>query len=207
MRSRLAGDAPGLALRLLLLQRVDQIDGRVEAHPLAVTRDAGHADGGRQMRLARARSADQNDVVRRLGERQLGQLHGPACDPPARPSKSKPARSRCTGNFAAFIWWLDRAHRTIRRLGLQQVLEQPARASSLGAAPCSTSSAQAPAMPCRRNALSSTMTSRMADLLGCCHWRAACRSAPCRPAAASATCSAVSTLRRRRRARSAAPAR
>ena len=65
MRSMLAGNAPGLALRLLLLQRVDQVDRRVEAHPLAVLRDAGHADGGRQMRLAGARSTDQHDVVRR----------------------------------------------------------------------------------------------------------------------------------------------
>ena len=56
-------DAPGLALRLLLLQRVDQIDGRVEAHPFAVARDARHTDGGRQVRLAGAGSTDQHGVL------------------------------------------------------------------------------------------------------------------------------------------------
>jgi hypothetical protein len=49
------GDATGLALRLLLLQRVDQIHRGVEPHALAVTREPGHADGRGQMRLARAR--------------------------------------------------------------------------------------------------------------------------------------------------------
>ncbi len=35
-----AGDAPGLALRLLLFQCIDQVDRRVEAHALAMLRDA-----------------------------------------------------------------------------------------------------------------------------------------------------------------------
>src|SRR5271169_7124640 len=37
--------------------------------------------------------------------------------------------------------------------------------SSDASVPCATRSAQAPAMPCRRNALSSVSTSRMVDLL------------------------------------------
>jgi len=67
-------DAPGAALGLLALQRVDQVDGGVEAHPLAVSRDAGHADGGAQMGLAGARAADEDGVVRHVGEGHLGQL-------------------------------------------------------------------------------------------------------------------------------------
>ena len=45
-------DPPRLALRLLLLQRVDQIDRRVKAHPLAVVSDAGYPDRRGQVRLA-----------------------------------------------------------------------------------------------------------------------------------------------------------
>jgi hypothetical protein len=51
-------------LRLLLLQCVGQIRGRAETNPLAVMNDAGYADGDRQVRFARTRSADQNQVVR-----------------------------------------------------------------------------------------------------------------------------------------------
>ena len=68
------GDAPSLALGLLLLQRVDQIDRRVEPHALALARDARHTQGRRQMRLARSRSADQYRVVLGLGELQRCEL-------------------------------------------------------------------------------------------------------------------------------------
>ena len=67
------GDATGPALGLLLLQRVDQVDGEVEAHPLAMTGDAGHADGRGQVRLARARPTHQDHVVRVVGEGRGGQ--------------------------------------------------------------------------------------------------------------------------------------
>ena len=54
----------------------------------------------------------------------------------------------------------DRAHRMIRALGLQQMLNQPARGNVADTAalatPFSTNSATAPAIPCTRSALSST---------------------------------------------------
>ena len=97
------GNASGFALGLFLLQRVDQVHGRVEAHSLAVTRDASHADGGRQMAFPGPRSTHQHDVVRRLVNvvsancitnlRSTGET-----------SNSNPARSLCTGNFAEAIW-------------------------------------------------------------------------------------------------------
>ncbi len=73
---------PGFALRLLLLQRVDQIDGGVKPHPLAVLRDARHADGRAQMALSRAGPAHQHDVVRGFGKGHAGELpHQRAINP------------------------------------------------------------------------------------------------------------------------------
>jgi hypothetical protein len=70
------GDAPGLALGLLLLQCVDQIDRGIEAHPLSVPSDARDAHGRGQMGLACARAAHQHHVVRLVGEDRGGQgLH------------------------------------------------------------------------------------------------------------------------------------
>lgn len=59
MRSMARRNVTGLALALSLLLRIDQVDHRVEAHPLAVARAARHADGHGQMPFARARSTDQ----------------------------------------------------------------------------------------------------------------------------------------------------
>jgi hypothetical protein len=73
MRSRLLAMRP--ALRLFLLQRVDQVHRRVEPYALAVLGDAGHADGRGQVRLARARATYQHRVLRLLGERGARQRH------------------------------------------------------------------------------------------------------------------------------------
>ena len=63
------GQLSGLALALLQLQRVDQLHGREEAHPLAVPLDRLDPDGRGQVCLAGARTADEHHVVRSLDER------------------------------------------------------------------------------------------------------------------------------------------
>jgi hypothetical protein len=157
-------DAPGLALGLLALQRVDQVHRRVEPHPLAVLGDAGHADGRGQVGLARARPAHEHHVVRWRVNSQLA-----SCVTSLRStgetSKSKPARSRCTGNLAVAIWWLtERVARSLASALSMCSMSQRDRSSS--ALFCSPSSAQVAAMPCSRSALSSAMTSRI--------WSASC---------------------------------
>ncbi len=74
-------------------------------------------------------------------------------------SKSKPARSRCTGNFATCIWWLtERIARSAASACSRCSMSQ--REDSMPALPpCSTRSAQAPAVPCWRSDLDSTSTS------------------------------------------------
>lgn len=57
------GDLSRLALRLLLLKRVDQFDRREEPHSLVVMLNGLNAERGGNVRLARARSADQDDIV------------------------------------------------------------------------------------------------------------------------------------------------
>ena len=66
--------AAGLAFALFLLKDVDQIDGRVEAHPFSVRSDAVHRDGGGQVRLSRSGAADEDRILGRVGERQRRQL-------------------------------------------------------------------------------------------------------------------------------------
>lgn len=47
VQTKHAGCKPlSLVISLIPLQRVDQIDSGAEANPLAVARDAAHADGG-----------------------------------------------------------------------------------------------------------------------------------------------------------------
>ena len=58
-----AGDLPGLALGLLLLERIDELDGGEDADPLAVLFDGLDAQGGGDVGFACARAANQNDVV------------------------------------------------------------------------------------------------------------------------------------------------
>ena len=57
------GDLSGSALRLLLIERIDQFDGREEADTPAVVLDGLHADSGREMGFPCAGTADQNDIV------------------------------------------------------------------------------------------------------------------------------------------------
>ncbi len=57
------GNLSLLTGQLLLFQRIDQIDRREETHPPVGMHDRLHTDGRRQMRLARAGSANQHHVV------------------------------------------------------------------------------------------------------------------------------------------------
>ena len=59
---------------LLLLERVDQLDGREEADPLVMMLDGLDAEGGRDMGLAGAGAADQHDVVGVVDELAAMQL-------------------------------------------------------------------------------------------------------------------------------------
>jgi hypothetical protein len=43
------GDLSGSALCLFLIKRIDQFDGREEAHTSAMVFDGAYADGGREM--------------------------------------------------------------------------------------------------------------------------------------------------------------
>ena len=62
------GQLSGLSVGLLLLQRIDQLHCREETHALAQISDRFNANGGRQMRLAGARPADEHHVVRGIDE-------------------------------------------------------------------------------------------------------------------------------------------
>src|SRR5450755_2034819 len=77
------------------------------------------------------------------------------------PSKSKPARSRCTGNLAACIWWLTERIARSAVSACSRCSTNQRDVSSPALLPCSIRSTQAVAMPCRRRPLSSTVTSRM----------------------------------------------
>lgn len=57
------GNLPRLALRLLLFERVDEVDRREEPDLLAVMLDRLDAEGGRDMRFPRPWPADQDDIV------------------------------------------------------------------------------------------------------------------------------------------------
>ena len=94
------GDLPGLALRLLLLERVDELDRGEEADLLSMVLDGLDAERGRDMRLARARSADQDDVVGavdelapvQLADQGLVDLAGGEVE--ARPGPCRPGSAR-----------------------------------------------------------------------------------------------------------------
>src|SRR4029078_8697700 len=68
------GDLPRFANRLLLLERVDELDGVEEAHAHAMMLDRLHPDCGGEMRLAGSGSAHQHDVVPLLDELTAMQL-------------------------------------------------------------------------------------------------------------------------------------
>jgi hypothetical protein len=61
------GEAPrdlsGVSLKLFLFEGVDELDGGEEPDALAVALNGLDADRGGEMRLARARAADQYDIV------------------------------------------------------------------------------------------------------------------------------------------------
>ena len=54
---------PGFALKLFLFEGVDEFDGGEEPDALAMMLDGLDADRRGEMRLACARSADQDDIV------------------------------------------------------------------------------------------------------------------------------------------------
>lgn len=79
-----------------------------------------------QVCLARARSADQNDVLRRLGEGNLGQrVDELAID--RRALEVEAVEVAVHGEAGSVHLVTHRAHRSIGVLGLQQVLDEPAR--------------------------------------------------------------------------------
>ena len=126
------GDPAGLALGLLLLQRIDQIDRRVKAHALAMARDRGDADRGGQVRLAGAWSADQDGVVRDVHERGLGQRrHQLAID--RRDAEVEAGQIAVHGELRRVHLPVHRAHGAVRDLGLEQVFQQPSCAVSAAA--------------------------------------------------------------------------
>lgn len=88
---------------LLLLERVDQFDRRVEAHALVVPRDGLDADGGLTMRLAGPSPADQHDILGLFGKGGRGEAGDlPAIDLGL--GEVEPGRSRCIGKRATCIW-------------------------------------------------------------------------------------------------------
>mmetsp|Transcript_66689 Transcript_66689/g.164357 ORF Transcript_66689/g.164357 Transcript_66689/m.164357 type:complete len:257 (+) Transcript_66689:1151-1921(+) len=117
-------DAPGLALGLLSLQRIDEVHRAVEPHPPAVLRDPGHADGCGQVRLAGAGATHQHHVVCGLGELAARQLrhqlpvHGRDLEVEAR-QVTVDGEARCVHLV------VHRARGPVHAFGLQQVLHQP----------------------------------------------------------------------------------
>jgi hypothetical protein len=120
------GDAPSLSLGLLLLQRVDQIDGGVEAYPLAMPGDARHADGGGQVRLPGAGPTHQNGVVRVVGEGGGGQ-GGDELAVHRRDLEVEARHVAMHRELRGMHLVADRAHRSVGAFGLQQMLDEPAR--------------------------------------------------------------------------------
>ena len=118
-------DAPRTPLGFLLLQRIDQIDRGVEAHPFAVLGDGRNAQRAGQVRLARAGAADQHHVVGLVGERQAGQLTD---QHPLHRRGLEVEAGQVTvhGESGRLHLVGHRAHRPVHAFGLQQVLQQPA---------------------------------------------------------------------------------
>ena len=63
MRRGTLGDLARLAVSFLVFQRVDELDSGEEPDSEVMVSDCLHADGGGEMGLAGARSADHHDVV------------------------------------------------------------------------------------------------------------------------------------------------
>jgi hypothetical protein len=118
-------DAPGAPLGLLALQRIDQVDRRVEAHSATVPGDAGHAQRRGQVRLARAGPADEDDVLRLVDELHLGQPHDQLVID-GRDVELEAREIAVHRELRRVHLVFDRAHAPIDGLGLQQVFDQPA---------------------------------------------------------------------------------
>ncbi|MDP3295900.1 MAG: hypothetical protein Q8M37_14350 [Nevskia sp.] len=121
----LMGQAAGLAGRFLLLQRIDQLYRREEAHALAMASDGLDAQCCGQMRLAGAGAgaADQHDVFGLLGEGG----HGESRDLPALDLRLLEVESGqiAMDRKASDVHLVaDRAQCPIRALGLHQMLQQ-----------------------------------------------------------------------------------
>jgi hypothetical protein len=96
------GDLTRATLGLLLLQRVDQFDGLEEPNPLVVMLDGLDADRGGNVRLARAGTADQDDIVGGVEELAAMELqHQGLVDRP-RPRRG-PVQERCPDRDLAEI--------------------------------------------------------------------------------------------------------
>ncbi|MNE27091.1 hypothetical protein D3C81_1557270 [compost metagenome] len=67
-------DAARLAVVLFALQQIDQIHRGVEAHAFVMRRDPGHSQGGGEVCFACSRPADEYDILRGIGELQVGQI-------------------------------------------------------------------------------------------------------------------------------------
>ncbi|MPN22148.1 hypothetical protein SDC9_169531 [bioreactor metagenome] len=126
-------EAPGLALGLLPLQRVDQVHRAVEPYSLGHRADARHADGRGQVGLARAGATYQHHVVRRGRELASGQLRDEFA--------VYRRHFEVEAGQVAVYRELGTAHLVLHRpcgavagLGLQHMLQQPARALDFGAA-------------------------------------------------------------------------
>ena len=88
-----AGDLTGLSQSLLLFEGIDELDGREEADPPVMMLDGVDAESRGDLGLADTGTADQDDVVRVVGELAAMELaHERSLT--SLVVKSKPARSR-----------------------------------------------------------------------------------------------------------------
>ena len=113
-------DASGLALCLLLLQRVDQIHRGVKAHAPAMLGDAGHANGCGQVGLAGARPSHQHHVVRHFCEACLCQRVNQLAVNGGH-SEVEPSQVSMHRELGCMHLMAHRAHASVCGLGLQQV--------------------------------------------------------------------------------------
>src|ERR1700722_16722215 len=114
------GDLAGFALKLLLFESVDEFDGGEEPYALAVMLDGLDADRGGEMRLARAGTADEDDIVGVFQELASVEL--------TRQRLVDLAAGKVEAGKVAIVWKAggleligSRAHFPVRRLRLQEL--------------------------------------------------------------------------------------
>ena len=113
---------PGLVLRLLHLQGVDQIHRGEEAHPLAMQADGLDPQARGQVGLARAGAPDQHHVVRRVHEAQGVQLaHQGLIDGRVGEVKASEIAVRREPRHAHLV--RHGAHLALRGLGLDELVQ------------------------------------------------------------------------------------